>query len=796
MRGLGTAFVALVGLVLPAAAGATTITVNTTTDTTGAGVCSLREAISAVDSPGTGFGNCPLASTGSDTIVLGAGEYALSIRGEDDTLNQSGDLNVFGAQTALMIVGAGEGATSIDASDVNDRVLNVAGGATVTLRDLTVTGGFAPPGSQGLTGPSSSIGNGLPGGNGGPGENGGGILNAGTLTLDHVAVTGNRAGQGGNGGQGGASTSSSGNGGAGGNGGSGGNGGGIYNSGTLTVTDSSITNNNGFDGEAGGFGGPGGDGGTSANGTGGAGGEGAAGGSGGGIYNAGTLTITGSTLAGNFTGWGGDGGRGADGTPGGPAGFGGDGGDGGGISSTGGPLSITNSTIADNGTQFGGGGGMGGNTDNDLQPGGNGGDGGDGGVGGGLQLSVGLDSLALLLNLTVAENQIGRASDGGDGGNVGGLQGSSGSPGGAGAGGGVADLDIPFPGTAVVLQNTLLASNAGGNCDGFDLADGRHNLSFGDQSCDFAAGDPKLGPLEDNGGPTETMALGAGSAAIDAVPSSGAGCPATDQRGALRPAGAGCDTGAYELATPAATTGPATGPSTTSVSVTGMAFNPDLAPGTAYFQYGRSTAYGASSPHQATPATSSAAPVSAVLTGLSPGTTYHYRLVVTNAVGAVFGADHAFTTTTSGPGAGAPAGGSGSGSARPTIARLRITPDRFSRRHGATVTYSLDEAATATFRVLRPLPGRRHGHTCAKPSRANRAGSRCVRWVAIGRVFTHASGAGNARFKLAPALAAGDYRLQARASAGGLPGNTVTDAFDVIAAPRVAREPTTRGGAR
>lgn len=56
--------------------------------------------------------------------------------------------------------------------------------------------------------------------------------------------------------------------------------------------------------------------------------------------------------------------------------------------------------------------------------------------------------------------------------------------------------------------------------------------------------DPLLSPLADNGGPTSTMALQEGSPAVDAGNASG--CPATDQRGAPRPHGGGCDIGAYE----------------------------------------------------------------------------------------------------------------------------------------------------------------------------------------------------------------------------------------------------------
>ncbi|MDS4031098.1 MAG: IPTL-CTERM sorting domain-containing protein, partial [Candidatus Contendobacter sp.] len=59
--------------------------------------------------------------------------------------------------------------------------------------------------------------------------------------------------------------------------------------------------------------------------------------------------------------------------------------------------------------------------------------------------------------------------------------------------------------------------------------------------------DPQLGALANNGGLTQTMALLAGSPAINA--GTNAGCPATDQRGITRPqpSGGACDLGAYEL---------------------------------------------------------------------------------------------------------------------------------------------------------------------------------------------------------------------------------------------------------
>jgi hypothetical protein len=57
--------------------------------------------------------------------------------------------------------------------------------------------------------------------------------------------------------------------------------------------------------------------------------------------------------------------------------------------------------------------------------------------------------------------------------------------------------------------------------------------------------DPKLGPLQANGGPTQTMAIALTSPARNAIP--GAACAvARDQRGVHRPQGPGCDIGAYE----------------------------------------------------------------------------------------------------------------------------------------------------------------------------------------------------------------------------------------------------------
>ena len=101
------------------------------------------------------------------------------------------------------------------------------------------------------------------------------------------------------------------------------------------------------------------------------------------------------------------------------------------------------------------------------------------------------------------------------------------------------------------LKNTIIAGKTEGeNCAGTLSSDG-YNLAS-DATCGITHGgdkentDPMLGPLAENGGPTQTRALLAGSPAIDSA-SSDCPLPDTDQRGTARPQGARCDIGAFEL---------------------------------------------------------------------------------------------------------------------------------------------------------------------------------------------------------------------------------------------------------
>jgi hypothetical protein len=240
---------------------------------------------------------------------------------------------------------------------------------------------------------------------------------------------------------------------------------------------------------------------------------------------------------------------------------------------------------------------------------------------------------------TIAGNSVGDGGDGGSGG-PGGSTGDGGSTGSAGAGGGVYDT-----GSLLTLQNTLLASDSGGNCAAPALTDGGHDLSFGDSSCpgSFLAGDPNLGPLADHGGPSETISLGPQSAAIGQIPPTGAGCPTTDQRGVPRPTTSPCDIGSYQVAAPAASTTKATHVNGKSATLN-ASVTPNAGPTTVVFEYGTSAKYGKTVKVRGI---GGVEPVTASITiyKLAPGTKYHYEVLMTTMDGSATGGDRTFRTT-------------------------------------------------------------------------------------------------------------------------------------------------------
>jgi hypothetical protein len=257
------------------------------------------------------------------------------------------------------------------------------------------------------------------------------------------------------------------------------------------------------------------------------------------LFSCGTITVTNSTLSANTVG-GGSGGNGGNGSDdvipspyGGNAGTGGAG-QGGALFSSG-TITVTNSTLSTN-TVGGGNGGNGGNGGHYYIYYGRGGNGGNGAAaigGGGIYVSAGTSELT---NSTVAFNTA-QASLGGAGG-MGSPPGSPGT-GGPGQGGGVSNA-----GGAVNALNTLVGDNSAGSAPDFsgNFASASHNFLADGTGSNLVNGvngnlvgshdlpiNPRLGPLTNNGGPTFTHALLAGSSAIDA--GDNADAPMWDQRG-------------------------------------------------------------------------------------------------------------------------------------------------------------------------------------------------------------------------------------------------------------------------
>lgn len=178
---LAAALLLAAGLLAPAAPAraAGTITVNTTADDYGpGGTCSLREAVRTAND-GANFGGCALSGTQPFTINLPAGTYQLTIAGNNNDDNATGDLDIRVSGTT--IAGAGAANTTIQQT-TNDRVIDfnpqVGSSFSGGLSNLRVTGG------------SVDINYG-----------GGGIIygdanGGGTLTLNGVTVENNTATQG------------------------------------------------------------------------------------------------------------------------------------------------------------------------------------------------------------------------------------------------------------------------------------------------------------------------------------------------------------------------------------------------------------------------------------------------------------------------------------------------------------------------------------------------------------------------------------------------------------------------
>jgi len=141
---------------------------------------------------------------------------------------------------------------------------------------------------------------------------------------------------------------------------------------------------------------------------------------------------------------------------------------------------------------------------------------------------------------------------------------------------------------------------------------------------------------------------------------------------------------------PDATTGAASSVAQNTATVAGTV-NPQGMATTYHFEYGTATSYGLTTDDKDAGSGSSAVGASADLTGLTTDTTYHYRLVATNAAGVTRGADRTLRTAQ-------PLGppGATTGSARSvtaTGARLSATVDP----NGRATTYHFEYGTTTGY---------------------------------------------------------------------------------------------------
>lgn len=461
---LAALILSLSGFAIPAFA----IEVANTNDS---GSGSLRQAI--------------LDAAPGETITFAPTLDGMTVRLTSGQLSIDRDLVIDASALANGIVISGDADSSGTPSAGDSRVFDV-GAFTVEFRALTIRDGKAGDGSLGDGG-----------------QRGGGIYNAGDLTLVDCLVTGNETGRGGDISDMGSAFA-----------GGGGHGGGIYSLGgtTLTLRNSTVSENRAGDGgeaDSQGFGDA----------------FGGGGGSGGGIFCAGTVTLVDCEIRGNVAG---DGGAATGGVP----SIEGQGGFGGGIAIAGNDahLVVRNSTVAGNvaGQDYAFGGGIsatyaGTVTIVNSTIAGNQVPGPHAERGGGIFLEA---TPAELIHATVVGNTIV----------------------GDGVGGGIGLLGNPV----VTLENTIVAGNtaavSGDDLFGAFTAAGRNFIGDTTDATGLGApltGDPLLGMLADNGGPTETIAPLAGSPVINLAIATG-NSPADDQRGFTRPFDGAPDIGAVE----------------------------------------------------------------------------------------------------------------------------------------------------------------------------------------------------------------------------------------------------------
>ncbi|MGH2864805.1 MAG: right-handed parallel beta-helix repeat-containing protein, partial [Solirubrobacteraceae bacterium] len=396
-------------------------------------------------------------------------------------------------------------------------------------------------------------------------------------------------------------------------------------------------------------------------------------------------------------------------------------------------------------------------------------------------------------------------------------------------------------GASTVLAASVVAGNGEQDCSSSVTDDGYNVAS--DATCGFSAptsisNSPSidLGPLTNNGGPTETELPGAGSVLLERIPAAASAeidgkrvalCEGTtDQRGIPRPslAGASCDVGAVELLAGSTTTlsaAPASAtagePVTLTATVAAAPGTPALpapAGGVSFALEGGGTIAGCEDVPLASvegalraKCTTSALPTGpdALAASYRPSNDYHPSTGTSSVTVAA-------PAPPSGSGSGGGSGGVKGFSSHGTTASvpialsaLRVSPATFlaaasgpsatakamhtakgRKRTGARVSFTLNEPATVRFKVTRRVSGRiARGGRCVAQTAANRHARACKRTVTLAGSFARAGVEGANSFHFSGRLAGrrlapGSYLLLATPSEDGHRGRTRSVAFKIL----------------
>jgi hypothetical protein len=220
----------------------------------------------------------------------------------------------------------------------------------------------------------------------------------------------------------------------------------------------------------------------------------------------------------------------------------------------------------------------------------------------------------------------------------------------------------------VSVAGSDVTNNSGGNCTGAVVDGGYNFTSASDTSCGFAtadndgSGDPQLGALTNNGGPTQTELPAPSSPLINQIPPNTAtgltdavsgdaivlcGPGSVDQRGNARPSGTNCDIGSVEVTVVAPTvSGPAAATFVVGQAGTAQAFTSTGTPTPTISESGalpsgvKFTATGDDGTLSGTPAAGTAGSYPITVTaanGVSPDGTLSFTLTVDQVPSAISG---------------------------------------------------------------------------------------------------------------------------------------------------------------